>query len=259
MHPILFRIGGLTIHTYGLFVAMGFMAGMALAVREARRAALDTEKISNLFFWIIISAIIGSRLLYVIAEAPGLIMSPFEIFKIWKGGLVFYGGVILAMAVTIFYIRHNKLPLWTTMDILAPPLALGLAFGRLGCFSAGCCYGRPADVPWAVTFTNPDSLAPLYIPLHPTQLYEAGTALIIFAILMLTRRAKRFEGQMMWTFFFLYAVARFIIENYRGDPRGAVWGDLLSTSQFISLLSAVAALAGFFYFLRKQGARQGGT
>lgn len=255
MHPILFRIGGLTIHTYGLFVAMGFLAGMALAVREARRAALDTEKISNLFFWIIISAIIGSRLLYVIAEAPGLITSPLEIFKIWKGGLVFYGGVILALAVTIFYIRHNKLPLWTTMDILAPSLALGLAFGRLGCFSAGCCYGRPADVPWAVTFTDPNSLAPLYIPLHPTQLYECGAALIIFTILMLTRWAKRFEGQLMWTFFFLYAVARFIIENYRGDPRGAVWGDLLSTSQFISLLSAVAALTGFFYFLRKQGTR----
>jgi phosphatidylglycerol:prolipoprotein diacylglycerol transferase len=255
MHPILFRIGGLTIHAYGLFVAMGFLAGMALAVREARRAALDTEKISNLFFWIIISAIAGSRLLHVIVEYRSFMSAPLEIFKIWKGGLVFYGGVILAVAVTVFYIRHNKLPLWTTMDILAPPLALGLAFGRLGCFSAGCCYGRPADVPWAVTFTNPDSLAPLYIPLHPTQLYETGAALIIFAILMLTRRAKRFEGQIMWTFFFLYAVARFIIENYRGDPRGAVWGNLLSTSQFISLLSAVVALVGFFYFLRKQGTR----
>jgi phosphatidylglycerol:prolipoprotein diacylglycerol transferase len=259
MHPILFRIGGLTIHAYGLFVAMGFLAGMALAVREARRAALDTEKISNLFFWIIISAIAGSRLLHVIVEYRSFMSAPLEIFKIWKGGLVFYGGVILAVAVTVFYIRHNKLPLWTTMDILAPPLALGLAFGRLGCFSAGCCYGRPADVPWAVTFTNPDSLAPLYIPLHPTQLYETGAALIIFTILMLTRRAKRFEGQIMWTFFFLYAVARFIIENYRGDPRGAVWGNLLSTSQFISLLSAVVALVGFFYFLRKQGAKQGGT
>jgi phosphatidylglycerol:prolipoprotein diacylglycerol transferase len=259
MHPILFRIGGLTIHAYGLFVAMGFLAGMALAVREARRAALDTEKISNLFFWIIISAIAGSRLLHVIVEYRSFMSAPLEIFKIWKGGLVFYGGVILAVAVTVFYIRHNKLPLWTTMDILAPPLALGLVFGRTGCFFAGCCHGRPADVPWAVTFTNPDSLAPLYIPLHPTQLYEAGAALIIFAILVLTRRAKRFEGQIMWTFFFLYAVARFIIENYRGDPRGAVWGNLLSTSQFISLLSAVVALVGFFYFLRKQGAKQGGT
>lgn len=255
MHPILFRIGGLTIYAYGLFVAMGFLAGMAFAIREARRAALDTEKISGLFFWIIISAIAGSRLLHVIVEYRSFMSAPLGIFKIWEGGLVFYGGVILALVVTVFYIRHNKLPPWTTLDILAPSLALGLVFGRTGCFFAGCCHGQPADVPWAVTFTNPDSLAPLYIPLHPTQLYEAGAALIIFIILILTRHAKRFEGQIMWTFLFLYAVARFIIENYRGDPRGAVWGNILSTSQFISLLSGVAALVGFFYFLRKQGAK----
>lgn len=255
MHPILFRIGGLTVHTYGLFMALGFLVGMAFAVREAKRASIDPEKISNLLFWIVIAAIVGSRLLYVMIEFRSFMTSPLEIFKIWKGGLVFYGGLILAIMVIIFYIRHNKLPLWKTMDVLAPPSAIGLVFGRLGCFSAGCCYGRPTDVRWAVTFTDPDSIAPLYIALHPTQLYEAGAVLIIFFILVFIRRVKRFEGQLMWTYLFLYAVARFLIENYRGDHRGALWDNMLSTSQFISLLSGIAALIAFCHFLRKRGTK----
>lgn len=252
MHPILFRIGGLTVHTYGLFVAMGFLAGMAFAVREARRCAVDADKVANLFFWIVVAAIIGSRLLYVIIEFQSFRSEPLEIFKIWKGGLVFYGGLILAVIATAFYIRRNQLPMWKTLDILAPSLAIGQVFGRLGCFFAGCCYGRPTDVPWAVKFTDPESLAPLYVALHPTQLYEAGAVLIIFFILVLVGRAKRFEGQAVWIYLFLYSGARFIIENYRGDHRGTMWGGMLSTSQFISLLLGVTALVFFFYFCTRK-------
>lgn len=253
MHPVLFRIGGFAVYSYGLFVAMGFLAGMALAIREARRVALDPDKISDLFFWVIIAAIVGSRLLYVAVEIRSFLSAPLEIFKIWKGGLVFYGGLILAFMVIVFFIRRKQLPFWITMDVLAPSLAIGQVFGRMGCLFAGCCYGRPADLPWAVTFTDPDSLAPLYVPLHPTQLYEAGAVLLIFLVLMLVREVKRFEGQVMWTYVFLYSVARFVIENYRGDYRGMVWGDMLSTSQFISVFLAITALICFSVLWGKKG------
>lgn len=245
MHPILFRIGGLTVHTYGLFIAIGFLMGMALAVREARRLGLDPEKIANLFFWIVLSAIIGSRLLYIIVEFKSFVSAPLEMIKIWKGGLVFYGGLILAVLVTILYIKRYRIPLWTTMDILAPSLAIGQVFGRIGCFFAGCCYGRPANGHFAITFTNPDSLAPLYVPLHPAQLYEAVAVFVIFLVLWAIRRAKQFEGRLVWVYLMMYSGARFLIENYRGDPRGKVFGNALSTGQFISLVLVLIAVLGF--------------
>lgn len=248
MHPIFFRIGGLTVHTYGLFVAMGFLMGMALALREARQRNVDPEMIANLFFWIIVSAIVGSRLLYVAIEFRSFVSAPLDILKVWKGGLVFYGGLIAAAIVTLFLIRRHKMHLGTTLDILAPSLAVGQVFGRLGCFSAGCCYGRPADVPWAVTFTNPDSLAPLHLPLHPTQLYEAGAMLVVFFILYGLRHAKQLTGRLMWLYLILYSGVRFLIENYRGDPRGSVLEGVLSTSQLISLALALVGVVAFLLF-----------
>lgn len=250
MHPILFRIGGLTVHTYGLFIAIGFLMGMALAVREARRLGLDPETIANLFFWIVLSAIIGSRLLYIIVEFKSFVSAPLEMFKIWKGGLVFYGGLILAVLVTILYIKKHRIPLWTTMDILAPSLAIGQVFGRIGCFFAGCCYGRPANGHFAITFTNPDSLAPLYVPLHPAQLYEAVAVFVIFLVLWAIRRAKQFEGRLVWVYLMMYSGARFLIENYRGDPRGKVFGNAFSTGQFISLVLVLVAVLGYIYSQR---------
>ncbi|MFH1147900.1 MAG: prolipoprotein diacylglyceryl transferase [Pseudomonadota bacterium] len=252
MHPILFRIGGLTVHTYGLFVAIGFLMGMALAVRESRRLGIDPEKTANLFFWIVISAIAGSRLLYIIVEFRSFVSAPLETVKIWKGGLVFYGGLILAVIVAVFYIRRNGMPLWRTMDILVPSLAIGQVFGRTGCFFAGCCYGRPANGRFAVTFTNPDSLAPLYIPLHPVQLYEAAAVFVIFLVLWTVRRAKRFEGRLVWIYLTLYSGARFLIENYRGDPRGRVLGNVFSTGQFISLVLILAGVLGYIYSQRRR-------
>ncbi|OGW06363.1 MAG: prolipoprotein diacylglyceryl transferase, partial [Nitrospinae bacterium RIFCSPLOWO2_01_FULL_39_10] len=184
MHPILFKIGPITIYTYGVLIATAFFLGLALAARQARVEGEDPQKIMDLSFYILISAIVGSRLLYIVVEYKEYISNPLRIFKVWEGGLVFYGGFIMAMAVVIIYIRKHEMNLWKVGDILAPSVAIGQGVGRLGCFFAGCCYGRETDVPWAFIFKDPNTLAPMDVHLHPTQLYDSANGFIIFVILL---------------------------------------------------------------------------
>ena len=234
MHPILFKIGPITIYTYGVLIATAFFLGLALAARQARVEGEDPQKIMDLSFYILISAIVGSRLLYIVVEYKEYISNPLRIFKVWEGGLVFYGGFIMAMAVVIIYVRRHEMNLWKVGDILAPSVAIGQGVGRLGCFFAGCCYGRETDVPWAFIFKDPNTLAPMDVHLHPTQLYDSANGFIIFAALLILRKFKKFDGQLFWTYTLLYAVGRFIVEIFRGDERGFVTASL-STSQFIAI------------------------
>ncbi len=139
------------------------------------------------------------------------------------------------------------MPIWKWADLFSPPIALGLFFGRIGCFLAGCCYGKETSLPWGITFTNPNSLAQLNIPLHPTQLYEAAGGLAIFFILIWKAKQKTFDGQIFWLFLFVYSVLRFFIEMVRGDPRGFVFQNLLSTSQGIGALLAIVSIFMLFY------------
>jgi len=243
MHPILFKIGPITIYTYGVLIATAFFLGLALAARQARVEGEDPQKIMDLSFYILISAIVGSRLLYIVVEYKEYISNPLRIFKVWEGGLVFYGGFIMAMAVVIIYIRKHEMNLWKVGDILAPSVAIGQGVGRLGCFFAGCCYGRETDVPWAFIFKDPNTLAPMDVHLHPTQLYDSANGFIIFVILLILRKFKKFDGQLFWTYTLLYAVGRFIVEIFRGDERGFVIESFLSTSQFIAIPLFIVSLA----------------
>jgi phosphatidylglycerol:prolipoprotein diacylglycerol transferase len=246
MHPIFFQIGPITVYTYGVFVAIGFLLGLVVAVREARRTGEDPQKIMDMALYVLIGAIVGSRGLYVLISREEFTGNPFQVLFIWKGGLVFYGGLVGGILVVIWYTRRYGMALLKTLDIYAPAMALGHAVGRIGCFSAGCCYGRPTPLPWAVTFTHPASLAPLGLPLHPVQLYECFSLFLIFALLMKLRRWQSFNGQLAWTYLFLYASARFILEFFRGDPRGFLFDGALSTSQFLGVL--VAPVAAFFWW-----------
>src|SRR5512143_814516 len=170
---------------------------------------------------------------------------PLEILMIWKGGLVFYGGFLLALFTGVWYLNRFNMPLWKVADIIAPCIALGQAIGRLGCFSAGCRYGKPTDLPWGVTFTDPNSLAVLGVPLHPTQIYESAGALTIFAFLWLYRKKTTFEGQLFWLYVMLYSVLRFTIEFVRGDEvRGFVniASFTLSTSQAVAICAFLASV-----------------
>jgi phosphatidylglycerol:prolipoprotein diacylglycerol transferase len=178
------------------------------------------------------------------------------LLSILQSGGVFYGGLIGAFPVAWWYARKHALPPWRTADVLAPAVAIGQAIGRLGCFAAGCCYGRPADVPWAVTFRDAYASrtvgTPLDVPLHPTEIYEGIACLAIFFILTRMAGRKRFDGQVTLAYVLLYAVARFVIEFYRGDAvRGTVLGGWLSTSQFIAILMAVAVALAFPFVARR--------
>jgi phosphatidylglycerol:prolipoprotein diacylglycerol transferase len=250
MYPTLFHIGNFAVHTYGFFVATGFLLAISLAIREARRVSEDPEKIIDLSLYIIIAAIIGSRLLYVAINWREFRDDPLEIIRIWNGGLVFYGGLIGASLVTIWYLRKHRLPVWKTADVFAPSIALGQSIGRIGCFFAGCCYGKVCDHWWCITFTHPESLAPKGVPLHPVQLYAAANAFLIYVVLIRLRRHKKFEGELFWLYTLLYAITRSVIEFFRGDYRGSLFGGLLSTAQTIGIVMALVAILMLIYLRR---------
>lgn len=244
MYPILIEFGflNLKIFTYGLLVASGFFSGVLLAARWAKQDGLDQQRILDLCFYIALAALVGGRALYIIVEYRYFLSNPIEVLKFWKGGLVFYGGLIGAVSVSWYYMVKHKLPIWQVADVLAPCLALGQAVGRWGCFFAGCCYGVQTDVPWAITFIDPKSLAPLNVALHPTQIYLSLNALIIFGVLVWLRKRKSFNGQVFWVYGILYSIGRFIIEFYRGDDRGYAVPDILSTSQFIGIFVLIFSI-----------------
>ena len=254
MHPELFSLGPVTVYSYGLLLAASFLLGLQVARARARRRGLDADRVLDLGILIIIAALVGAKLLLLAVDAGQSVSSPREFVSLARSGGVFYGGLLLAGGAAFWYIHRHRLPLWTTCDLFAPGVVLGHVTGRLGCLAAGCCYGRPADLPWAITFTSPLAAAnagtPLGIPLHPTQLYEAGAALIIVGILLAGEgRGRTFAGRTFWAYLLLYAAFRFGGEFFRGDPRGTVLG-VLSTSQFISLLLAPLALGMLIYLSR---------
>lgn len=250
MQPVLFKIGSITLYTYGLFVGLGFLAAVTFAGRRAAARGIIRDEMTDLFFVILLSSLIGARLLYVLLNFQDFAAHPLSIFKIWTGGLVFYGGFIAALISALIYIKTKALPLAKTADILAPAIALGHAVGRIGCFFAGCCYGRQCHLPWAVTFEDPASLAPLHTPMHPTQIYSVFTNLLLFIILILADKREKTDGLTFWLYIFLYGIFRFFVEMFRGDPRGDFVLNFLSVSQGIGLCMAVAGLCMMTYLCR---------
>ena len=253
MYPRLFELGPITVYTYGVLLAAAYLLGLKLAMTRAKSRGLDDARVLDLGIYIIISALIGAKLLLLITDFRAFTANPRELLTLARSGGVFYGGLILAVTVALVYIRKAGLPLWTTTDVFAPGIALGHVVGRFGCLFAGCCYGKEAHVPWAITFTDPFAASnvgtPLGVPLHPTQLYEAGAELLILGILLVTeRKGRSFPGRTFWLYMLLYAISRFIIEFYRGDERGTV--GMFSTSQFISILLAPLAVVMLVYLSR---------
>lgn len=253
MHPVLIEFGVFKIFTYGLLVASGFFFAILLATHQAKKEGLDPQTILDLCFYILIASILGARILYVIVEYEYFLTAPLDVFKIWKGGLVYYGGLILGGLFAFYFIGKRQLPMWKVMDILAPSIALGQGIGRWGCFFAGCCYGKKTDLPWAITFSDPASLAPLNVALHPTQVYLSLNALLIFAFLVWLRKRKSFDGQLLWAYGILYSIGRFVIEYFRGDDRG--FAGILSTSQFIGIFALTLSVYMLMNLRHKHNAR----
>ena len=266
MHPKLISFpfdflghtGPLSVPTYGILLVIGMLAGLWIVTRQARREGLAAETVTDLAVYAIIAGLIGAKVLLVVVEWSHYSRNPRDLFALFQSGGVFYGGLLGAIPVAFWYARRHHLDGWKTADVLAPGVAIGQAVGRLGCFMAGCCYGRPApNLPWAVTFrdvyANRNVGTPLDTPLHPTQIYESVACFLILGILLWMAPRKRFHGQLVLAYVFLYAVARFIVEMYRGDTiRGFVLGGRLSTSQFIAVLMVVSAALVLPYLWRRK-------
>jgi len=254
MYPILFELGPLRIFTYGFFLALGFVTAIFIAGREARRLGINPARFFDLCFLIIVASLVGSRLLYVILEYQYFWENPLHVFYLWRGGLVFHGGLILAVVMAFWFMRRHGLPLRASFDALAVGMPFGQALGRIGCFFAGCCYGTPASLPWAVTFTHPETLCPIKESLHPSQLYEAVLALGVFGVVYWLRTRKRYDGQVILTYFCLAGLVRFLVEFVRhpGDYRGPVWFGMPSTQiTALAIFLLSGAILVWLWFKKK--------
>lgn len=252
MHPIAFHFGPLTIHWYGVLVALAFLTGLWTASRRGLREGLAPEKILDLGPWLILGAISGARALYVISYwQKDFAGKPiWEIFMIQHGGLVFYGGLIGGSLACILYARAKKLPLWKLADVLSPSIALGYVFGRLGCLMNGCCYGRPTDVPWVIQF--PADHETKGVPVHPTQIYDSLLSLGLYLALAWLHRRKKFDGQIFATYLVSYAFLRSFVEMFRGDYPKYYLGGWVTPAQLVSIGILAAGLVLLWKLPRRE-------
>ena len=252
MHPIAFQLGPLTVHWFGIMIALAFLAGMWTAVRRAPLAGISGEHVSDLVVpWLLLGSVLGARVLYVATYwKESFAGQPWwEIFMIQRGGLVFYGGLIGASLTTIIFARVKKLPLWKIADIFAPSVALGSVFGRIGCFMNGCCFGRACDLPWAVRF--PENHSTGGTPVHPTQIYDGLLNLALYlGLAWMFRHRRKFDGQIFATFLICYAFTRSISEAFRGDYNDAHMHGVFTPAH---LVSVAILLTGIVFFVALKG------
>jgi phosphatidylglycerol---prolipoprotein diacylglyceryl transferase len=247
--PKLISIGSFYLPTYGVLVALGFLAGLAVAVKLGRRAGLPSEPIANMAVYVALAGLAGAKLLMIAFDWPEFSQHPRQIFSLstLQAAGVYQGGLILALITAYLYMRKQGLPLLETSDVFAPGVALGHAIGRLGCLAAGCCYGIACKLPWAITFHDPEAWSlsgtPLETPLHPTQLYEFGTELILSVFLYRLAIRPHAPGRIIGTFLLISSTSRFVIEFFRFHEQALPFGLPLSITQWIAIAIALAGLA----------------
>lgn len=244
MHPILFKIGPITIYTYGVMVALGIFFGSLILVRLGEREGIRREDIVDTAFWSVVAGFIGARLFFFIYN-PEYLKPWYRLFYIWEGGLVWYGGVIFGALTAIYFIRKRKIPVWKFADVVSIALSVGLGFGRIGCTMAGCCYGKVCHAPFAIVFTNPHSAAPLNIPLWPTEPVSSAANFLIALILYLLYRRRKVPGEIFGFYLILYGTFRFLIEFVRATPKEIL--GTFSNNQVISIIMVATGIAIAIY------------
>jgi phosphatidylglycerol:prolipoprotein diacylglycerol transferase len=252
MYPILVKIGPLTIHTYGFLMAVGVACGLWFIYVQAKKSGLDAVRIMDAAFYTIIISLIGAKLVLFLSNVGYYVSYPRELFSLARSGGVFQGGLLFGTVFALWYFHRKKIPTWKTADLIAPALALGHGFGRIGCFSAGCCYGSGCSLPWAAVFKNPYAaqLTGVHLnePIHPVQLYEAILNFINFGVLFLILKKKRFDGQVFSFYILNYSVIRFFTEYFRGDHGDNIYfirGDsALSSLSYPQLFCVLGLVAG---------------
>lgn len=277
MSPIIFKLGPIFIYSYGLMIGIGVVMVMWLSERSAKKEGLNHLKILDLMLVVFLASIVGGRLLRVFLDWNNYSSDLLKIFKIWEGGFDFYGGLILAIPVGIWYLQRNKLPVLNTIDLVITYVPLATAFGRIGCFLEGCCHGTLTTVPWAVRFPKwfsaqdgiigtpafvqhvnmhlIESSSTLSLPVHPTQLYSSLYLFIIFFILVILRKHKHFNGEILSAYFIAYSIARFFIEFLRGDAQIIFWG--ISLYQLCSIVFFITGIIAMIVFSQKKQYEKG--
>lgn len=249
MHPVIFEFVRIRIYSYGLMVALAFLITTFLVRRSIETVGIPKEKFDGFALWLLVSGIIGARLFYVILNIKDYMDSPLEILMLNHGGLVFFGGLLSALIVGVWFLKRNKLPAWKLVDFIVPYAALGHSIGRMGCYLNGCCYGKPWGGKLGVIFP-PDSLAGMAFPyekIFPIQIFSSFLLLMLFLILSLIYKYKRFDGEVVASYLILYSIARFIIEFFRGDNPHVAFG--LTVFQIIYLVIFFVAVPIYLWQL----------
>ena len=265
MLPVLLKLGPLTIHTYGFMLALGVGMGLWFLYVQSKKQGLQAPQMLDMAFYTILISLVGAKLILFIGNFSYYTHYPGELFSLARSGGVFQGGLAFGLFFALWYFRKHKIPTWKAADIVGPALALGHGFGRIGCFSAGCCYGSECSLPWSVTFKNEYSSnltgIPLHTPLHPTQLYEAGLNFLNFLILFLILRKKRFDGQVFSFYIINYSLIRYCVEFFRGDHPDKAYlirrvSPYLSLSypQFFCILGLVGGIILFLVLRMRKSA-----
>ena len=260
MFPILLKLGPFTLHTYGALVALGVYLGHRRILTLARRQNLEEKTVIDLTWIALLAGLAGARILYVAFHWDEYRAAPLDILKLWQGGLVWYGGLLAGILAGVVWAKRKKAPILRIADIFAPSVALAHGIGRLGCFFAGCCYGRACSLPWAVTYRSTNALAPLGVPLHPSPLYEAALGFLLFLGLNHLLRSDKLSkvigpGIIALLYVMAYSVIRFIVEFTRNDDRGPIFFHLTFT-QWIAVAGWILAETGLVVLLvqRKKNA-----
>ena len=255
MDKVAFEIGGFQIAWYGVFMALSFMAGLWTASRRAKRDGIEPETILDIGPWLLVGALIGARALYVISYwRESFAGDPWwQMFNVRAGGLVYYGGLIGASAACILYALRRGMKLWKLADILAPSVALGYVFGRLGCLMNGCCYGRPTLLPWGIEYPFGHATHPNHV--HPTQIYDSLLNLGLYLGLAWLFQRKKFDGQVFAAYLVCYALTRSLVETFRGDYPVYYFGGWITPAQLISVAILAAGVCLWWILSRKQPQR----
>jgi phosphatidylglycerol:prolipoprotein diacylglycerol transferase len=265
MFPILFKIGPITIHAYGFMMALGVAFGFWFLYVQSKKQGLNASKMMDFAFFTILISLVGAKLILLIGNFSYYLNYPGELFSLARSGGVFQGGLIFGFIFALLYLRKHKIPTWKAADIIGTALALGHGFGRIGCFSAGCCYGRVCSVPWGVTFQNDYSHdlvgVPLNTSIHPTQLYEAVLNFLNFFILFLILRKKKFDGQVFSFYIINYSIIRYVVEFYRGDHpeklfliRGSSAYLSFSVPQLFCVIGAIGGIVLYLILKKRKSA-----
>jgi len=249
MYPVLVQLGTFELRSYGIILALSFFLALWLSAREAKRSGLDPALIHDFAFYALLGGIVGARIYYVVFSNPAyFVQKPWEIVAVWHGGIGIIGALLGGFLTALWYCRKKQLSFWRFADTLAPGVALGQAAGVIACLLNGDSYGKPADVAWAITYTDPRALAPLNIPLHPVEIYEMAAYLLVFLLVWQTRGKTKTPGFAFLTYVAGYGAARFAVEFFRGNPAIFAWG--IPAAQVFGAALALAAVAGISVLAR---------